>query len=170
MTTKINAADPHALTAKLAGIVAELDEARKDVALLERLKAAEANVKRLTKEQADIFAEREAAYAARSKAKQDARFANLSKIRIVDSTPHESVLRSGFTIKYTRLAYDMYAQANVPQDVTVEGFTGLPDDVFDFLIERHPEAIPSKIRNLAGDAREAFAVYFRALRNGFLSQ
>lgn len=157
-------------TATLARINSELDEARQDVALLERLQSAPDRVKRLTGEQTKALKDRETVLAAEQKARDEARFVGLSDIRVVDATVPEGVLRSNFTITYTRVAYDMDAGQNVPQPVTISGFGGLPDDVFAFLIERYPDRIPGKIMALApDDPKEAFARYFRGLTRGFIA-
>lgn len=147
-----------------------LREAEQDVALLERLSGAEARVKALTADLAKAKSAEEKATAARVQAAYDARFADLSDIRVIDTTPDEGVLRSGFTITYTRTAYDMDRQENVPSPISISGFGGLPDNVFAFLQERHPDRIPEKIMSLApGDPTEAFNRYFRGLRRGYVA-
>jgi len=166
-TPKITAAQA---TATLTRINADLAEAQQDLALLERLKAAPDRVKRLTADQARAVKERDAAATAEQKASAEARFKGLSDLRVVDTTPEEGVLRSGFTVSYIRIAYDADTGQNVPQPVTISGFGGLPDNVYALLIERHPDRIPAKIMALApGDPTTAFARYFRGLSRGFLA-
>lgn len=165
-TLKITAAQA---SATLARINADLAEAQQDLALLERLKAAPDRVKRLTADQAKTIKERDNALAAEQNARREARFTGLSDLRVVDTTPGESVLRSGFTITYTRIAYDMDSGQNAPQPVTISGFGALPDNVFAFLIERHPDRIPAKIMALApNDPEEALNRYFLGLRRGVI--
>jgi hypothetical protein len=172
MTTKTEAASVATLNANLARIAAELEEARQDVTLLERLKSAQDRAKRLTAEQDRVIAERDKAQAAEAKARNAERFKGLSDLRIAETPPATGggVLHNSYVIRYTRPAWDMHAQESLPQTHEVSGFIGLPDDVFDWIIDRHPSAIPASIRALADDPREAFKAYFMGLRRGYLGQ
>lgn len=154
----------------LRTLAAELDEARQDVALLERLKAAPDRLKRLTADYGKAVAAHEKIKAAAEKAASEARFKGLSDIKVTDTTPRDNVLRTGFTITYIRMAYDIDAGQSISQPTTVTGFASLPDNVFAFLVERHPAQIPAKIMALApDDPKEAFARYFRGLSRGYIS-
>lgn len=158
-------------TTDLRTLAAELDEARQDVALLERLKAAPDRLKRLTASYGKAALAHEKIKAAAEKAASEARFKGLSDIRVTDTTPGDNVLRTGFTITYTRMAYDSDAGQSIPQPMTVTSFLSLPDNVLSFLIERHPAQIPAKIMALAPDnPKEAFARYFRGLSRGYISR
>ncbi|WP_029868159.1 hypothetical protein [Sphingomonas sp. UNC305MFCol5.2] len=167
-TTKITAAQA---SAALAQISADLVQAEQDLALLERLKSAGDRVKRLTADRAKAVGDRDTALAVERKAREDARFKDLSDLRVVEvGKTDEGVLRSAWTINYTRIAYDMDSGRNVPQPVAISGFGGLPDNVFALLIEQHPDRIPAKIMALApNDPKEAFARYFRGLTRGFIA-
>ena len=166
-TSKISVAEA---TDALARVSANLAEAEQDLALLERLKSAGDRVKRLTADKEKAVKDRDAALATERKVREAARFGGLSDLRVLDATPAEGVLRSAFSINYTRVAYDMDTGQNVPQPVTISGFGGLPDNVFALLVERHPDRIPAKIMALApNDPKEAFARYFRGLTRGFIA-
>lgn len=157
--------------AKLARVTEELEAAQSDVALLERLKSAQDRVKRLLPEQEAALAEAAAAKDAESLAREEQRFAGLAGISVKDVRPEDNVTRSTFEISYTRLAYDFEARTQVPSDHTVTGFLALPDEVFAFLIAKHPDKIPAKIMDLCpSNPTTAFERYFMALRRGFVSK
>jgi hypothetical protein len=157
--------------AELERITSDLNVALDDQALLERLKSAADRVKRLSAEKAKAVTVREKALAEEAKAAEVQRFAGLSDIQVTESinTEREHVLNTNFTISYVRPTWDMYAQEALPRQHTVNGFRMLPHDVLDFLIERHPERIPAKIRCLADDPADAMAIYFAGLRRGYLT-
>ncbi|MBA3678494.1 MAG: hypothetical protein H0W74_14020 [Sphingosinicella sp.] len=151
-------------------VMQELSEAQADVALLERLKGAEARVKRLTAEQQTAVAEQDAAMTAEAEAAEAAKFQGFTDITVKDKRPAESnVLTSTFQITYTRLTFDMDANASVPMPHTCNGFGELPNLAFDYLVDKYPQRIPAKIMALApGEPREAFKRYFMGLKRGYL--
>ena len=170
MTAIAKAASAATLAANVARISAELDEARQDVAMLEKLKSAQDRLNRLTAEQSKAIAQCDKAIAAEEKAQADSRFVGLRDIRVIETRPGEHVLRAGFTVTYTRMAWDMDAQQSVPRGESVNGFPAVPSNVLAFLIERHPERIPAKIMDLApGNPGVAFNCYFRALSRGYIA-
>lgn len=167
MTTKTNRSS-RAIAAELASINAELEAAREDMALLERLKSAADRVTRLSVEQDKKLAAHRAALAAEAEAKVDARFAGISDVDVTDSTPMETVLRSSFQISFIRPVWDGYRTA--PKRHSANGFGVLPPEVLDYLITRCPERIPAKIMALAPDSpREAFNRYFVGVRRGYIA-
>lgn len=147
----------------------ELKEAEADVALLERLKKAEDRAKSLRAERTAASDKLTAARDAEDKARKANRFAAFQSIEVRDRIPGEGLLRSSFEITYSRLTYDMNANASYPQSFTVMGFKGLPDDAFAYLLYAHPEKVPAKIMALApNDPQLALERYFVALRRGFV--
>lgn len=156
-------------TAELARITADLDAALEDVALLERLKSAADRVSRLTAEKEKAIKARDKALSAEAKAAEENHFARISDVDVTEhpETVPENVIRSSFTITYTRLTWDGWASR--PAQHSVTGFGILPPDVLEYLIERRPERIPPKIMALAPDnPRDAFRRYFSSQRRGFI--
>ena len=167
MTTKTNRSS-RAIAAELASINAELEAAREDMTLLERLKSAADRVTRLTAEQEKKLAAHRAAVATEAEAKVDARFAGISDVQVTDSTPMETVLRSSFQITYVRPAWDGYR--TVPKRQSANGFGVLAPEVLDYLIARCPERIPAKIMALAPEnPRRALDRYFVGVRRGYIA-
>lgn len=157
-------------TEQLARIAAELASAQEDVALLARLSSAQDRVKALTNEHRKALALQQSATAAAAKEADAARFKDLQSINVTDKEPGHNLTGAPFEITYTRLTYSTDFGANVPVQATVIGFEALPDHVFDFLIDRHPENIPDRIASLApGNPREAFRRYFLARRRGYMN-
>jgi hypothetical protein len=153
--------------ADLDRITVELDVAREDLALLERLKSAHDRVNRLTTEREKAIKERDRALAAEAKAVKAKRFAGITDLRVSETHTGEHVLRSSWTIQWTKPAWD--GRATLPRQHSCEGFGGLPTDVFDYLIEERSDLIPAKIMALdPSDARKAFHRYFLGLRRGCL--
>lgn len=167
MTTKTSRSS-RVLAAELSAITADLEEARKDMALLERLKSAADRVTRLTAEQTKTVTARDAALVTEAKVKQEARFAGIEQVEVTDNTPNDNVVRSSFTISYVRPTWD--GRSSVPRQHTVNGFALLVPEVLDYLIERCPERIPAKITALAPeDIRLAFNRYFVSVRRGYVA-
>lgn len=157
-------------TDSLFRIMKELAEAQKDVAQLERLSTAKERVTRLTAEQANAVIDQDAELAQEAATIEAARFSGFSSIEVLDRDPADSVMHSRFAITYTRDTYDMNYRENLPKAVTVQGFLGLDDLTFDYLVEKQPSKIPSKIMVLApGNPRAAFERYFQGKRRGYLS-
>jgi hypothetical protein len=157
------------LTAEIERIEADLELARDDVALLERLKSATDRVARLTGELEKVTTARSKALAAEAKANDERRFAAISNVSVTDGkTAAENVVRSTFTITYSRPAFD--GRSTRVREHTCEGFGPLPPEVLDYIIEKRPDLIPAKIMALAPDSpRDAFRRYFVALRRGYVA-
>lgn len=165
MTTKTSRSS-FAIAAELSSITAELDVARADMALLERLKSAADRVSRLTIEQEKTNVALEAAKAREGKANEDARFAGITELTITDRTPDANVVRSTFKITYVRPKWD--GRSTYPQHHKASGFGLLDRDVLKYIIERCPDRIPQKIMALAPDnPRLAFDRYFVGVRRGY---
>ena len=165
MTT--NTPDRAELTAAVQRIAAELKRAQKDLVLLQRLKDAEANAKRLgaelEKAQADLIEASAAALAA----KRAEAYAHFQDIKIT-TAGSGSILDLHFPITLTRSAFNGFD--TVRTTFNYPGFIGLPHDVFPYLIEVHPERIPTAIMALSpDDPWEAFDRYFAAKRRGYLN-
>jgi hypothetical protein len=137
--------------------------------MLERLKSANDRVTRLTAEQEKAIKVRDKALAADAKAQEQARFAGISNVSVTDGkTAAENVVRSTFTITYSRPAFD--GRSTRVREHTCEGFGPLPPEVLDYIIEKRPDLIPAKIMALAPDSpRDAFRRYFVALRRGYVA-
>lgn len=159
----------HTSAANLDRITADLAAAQADADLLERLKSAGDRLKRLTAEHDKAAADHRKAVASEAKAAEANRFAGISNIRVAESPNSlgENVVRSSWTISYTKPAWDGYVTA--PREHSVDGFSVLPSDVLDCIIEKCPERIPAKIMALApDDAGEAFGRYFLAMKRGYV--
>lgn len=156
--------------AELARITAELDDARADVALLERLKSATDRVARLTAEHQKATAARAKALAAEAKANDERRFAGISDVSVAvhPKTTGENVVRTNWTITYTSPAWD--GRVTRLMEHSVESFGALRPEVLDYIIEKRPDLIPSKIMALAPDSpRDAFRRYFVSVRRGYVA-
>lgn len=154
----------------LSTITRELEEARQDDALFQRLSGAAGRVTELTAAKALAGAEQarvEAAAAATAKA---GRFIGLSDIQVTrGGAADENLVRASFAISYTATR-DHGDGWPTPKRHTMRGFRALDPAVFGFLIEEHPECIPHEIMALApGNPWGAFDEYFTALRRGYCS-
>jgi hypothetical protein len=83
--------------------------------------------------------------------------------------PDRPLLRMNFTVRYTKLAYDMRTRLAAPAVYTVQGIFGLPDDAYEYLMMVKPEAIPPQIMALSpGDPHEAMGRYFIGCKRGYI--
>lgn len=165
-----NHTDRAALVATVERLGAELQQARQDVALLQRLKASETDAKRLTLDLRAAQDELAQAMTADFQAQQDARYAGFLGITVTEkaSETATSVLHRAFNITVKRETFNGFE--SIPTEHTFGGFQQLPSDALGYLIEKHPERIPAGIMELApSDPYEAFDVYFNGLRRGYLS-
>jgi hypothetical protein len=161
------------MTTDIATIAAQLDEAKKDAALWERLSKAPELAKQLTRDLDRAKAAQQKEAATQAKAAQDARFARIGSLRVQETTSDpsagENLLRRSYSISYTTPVYDMYTMTSLPREHTKPSFEQLPDDIYDCLIDRHPEQIPAAIMDLApGNPRAALAAYLDARRRGYI--
>ncbi|WP_288410823.1 hypothetical protein [uncultured Sphingomonas sp.] len=96
------------------------------------------------------------------------RLAGFSDIS-VEVRPGESLIDTGFVIRYTRDTWDIGLNKTVPKQHECNGFAALVDDAYEYLVTRKPEAIPAQIMALAPDnPHEAFSIYFTAKRRGYV--
>ena len=103
------------------------------------------------------------------KSRSSARFAGITDVLVTENpeTQREHVLRASFTIHWTKPTWD--GRTSRPMEHSIVGFSALPPDVLDYIIESCPERIPAKIMALAPDyPREAFRTYFAGLKRGCL--
>ena len=167
MTTKTHG-NSALLAAEIERIEAELELANEDVTLLERLKSATDRVARLTGELEKATAAQIKARNAEAKAYNDDRFARISNVSVTaGKTDSENLLRSTFTITYSKPAWD--GRSTRVREHSTVGFGALPPEVLDYIIDKRPELIPAKIMALAPDSpRDAFRSYFVSMRRGFI--
>lgn len=94
-----------------------------------------------------------------------ARLSAYSDIVVNYPAGRDSLLKTPFTIKYTKIAYNGNLQTSVPREFSVIGFAALPDEAMEYLLEVKPSAIPAEIMALSpNDPAEALALYQRAKR------
>jgi membrane-bound lytic murein transglycosylase len=157
------------LVAKVQDLGAQVEQARADAALLRRLKAAEANEKRLT---ADLRAAQEElaeANATQIAAESEARFSLFRDITVVEKEPKEGpgIQHMQYEITLTQMRWDGRESQAIPQ--VYRGWDTLPEHALEYLIEKFPERVPSSIRALnPDDLGNAFGRYFGAKRRGFM--
>lgn len=166
MTT--NTFDHATLVVMVPQLTADLEAARADAALFERLSAAAAQIEPLTAKLERAQADLEAIRASEAEAERQALLDTFNDIEVV-SEGDESLLRRGYKITVTRKEFDGYE--NTFNSRTYRGFKTLPFEVFVYLIERRPDLIPSDIMEFAPDnAWDAFDGYFIALQRGYISR
>lgn len=87
----------------------------------------------------------------------------------VETRPGESLLSTGFVIRYMQDGWDMSINATVPKAHVCNGFAALADDAYEYLVTVRPEAIPADIVALApGKPQEALGIYLQAKARGYL--
>lgn len=161
-----NTTDRAALVAAVERLGAELEQAKADVALLQRLKGAEADAKRLTTELRAAQDDLATAMADATKARYEAEFAKFRDITITEEEGKGiGPLHTTYTTTVTAVSFD---GATHEGEQTYVGFIGLPSDAMRYLIEKHPERIPASIMALGCDPYEAFDTYFAGMRRGYL--
>lgn len=155
------------MTDDLNTIAADLEAAKADLALLERLTSAAERVNVLTTAFDKARTAQAKADEASAKEAAEARFKGLANIRVTGSGD-DNLLREHFTINWTGQVYDMYSMTSAPIEMQREGFVSLPDNVLAFLVEKHPDRIPAKITALRpGDPAAAMTEYLRACQRGY---
>lgn len=169
ITLEIAAARVMEAAQNLLQVTRDLADANVDAELYARIKAGSARSDALTIRLTEAIEQQDTALKQEAKVKAAARFANISGIDIVDNTPDEHVLGTSFRITYKSGRYDMYGGKSVQIPTTSTGFKSIPSLVLAYLIEVHPEKVPSKIMALApGNPNVAFEAYFAGLRRGCL--
>lgn len=165
-TTTLEEATDHLTT-----VTAALEEAQRLVALGRAIADAPATAKRLLAEVAaaqEALAQRSADLMAAERA---ARFKGIRDIRIeTERCGNDSALSNRYTAIYIRDTYDPSIRKSYPQEHRANGIFALPDEVYQYLIEVRPEAIPSEIMALdPTSAAHALKAYFVALRRGYMT-
>jgi len=153
----------------LETLAAELEAAKQDLALFQRLTSAEQRVEQLTVEYDKAQAVNERAEANEAKAAHAARFDGLSDIRVETSQDpyNPSLMGATFTISWSAPAFDAWRGAHVKRH-TRHSFAALPPKVFAYLVEENADRIPAAILALApGDPVGAIDIYLSALRRGY---
>lgn len=156
----------------LSKLARELDEARRDVALLQRLQEAQKRVEAASAAYENAKDAEERTAAEKAKAEHEARLDEISDLRVTESADPKGcgVLGSSFRITYTRPSWDHSLNRTVPKRVEVNGFGALCPPVLQYLIERAPEQIPASVMTLApSDPEAALQRYFVGRRRGWIS-
>lgn len=95
------------------------------------------------------------------------RLARFSDIRVAVK-PGNSLIDTVFVIHYKQLTWDMSLRDSVPKEHTCNGFSALPDDVWEYLLTVKPQSIPASIMALApGKPQEAFSIYLQGKARGY---
>lgn len=97
------------------------------------------------------------------------RLSRFSDIR-VEVKPNNSLIDMVFVIHYKQLTWDMSLRDSVPKEHSCNGFSALPDDVWEYLLTEKTHAIPAPIMALApGKPQEAFEIYMRGKARGYFN-
>ncbi len=162
------------LADRITSISTDLHAAKADIALLQRLKDAEINAKRLARELKDTQQDLATALANEHDAKQKAAFANIRKMAITPSAPvgdaNPGLLKMTFAVTYETLSYDYSTRQNVWKAASAFGINYLQAAELAYLTEAKPEIIPQRIMDLApGKPAEAVSRYIQAVSRGYLA-
>ena len=157
------------LTAMVEDLTERLAQADADVALLVRLKEAEATATRIRAELLTAQDKRAEAIADAAKQERMARYASFKDAR-VDASDGANALAARYTITIKRLAYNYSTRQNDLVERTYHGFEGLDADALGYLIDVRPEALPTILMALApGDPANAMRRYYQAKQRGYLA-
>lgn len=157
------------LTAMVADLTERLAQAEADVALLVRLKEAEATANRIRAELADAHDKRAAALSDVIAIERKALYASFKDVR-VDTSDGANALATSYTITFKRLAYNYRTRENDLVERVYHGFESLEADALGYLIDVRPEAIPAVLMSLApGDPAKAMRRYHQAKLRGYLA-
>lgn len=100
-------------------------------------------------------------------AEREQRLGRFSDIR-VDMQPGESLISTGFVIRYMQDAWDIALNETVPKPHVCNGFAALADDAYEYLVTKKPKAIPAEIMALApGDPQQAMSIYLAGKARGY---
>ncbi len=162
--------DREQLVADIQRIGSELEQANRDIALLTRLKDAEASAKRLSNELRKAQDRLAEANASEFEAQLDRRFSVFKDI-IIGETPDQNsngtVLGYSYPITVTRMTFD--GRVSSPTPKTYQGFDALPSDVMEYLLARRADRIPARIMALApNDPEAAIGEYLVSKRRGYV--
>lgn len=148
----------------------ELDAARADAALYERLKASPALVTKLMKEASELTAKLSEVSAAEDIAKRDALFAQFGGMTVTYQMPpnRSGLLNAKWAIRWKKNVQTGYAWSSGMKDFEAQDFTTLEHscpDAYRYLVEAHPEKIPGIIMELSpNNPAEAMAIYCASKR------
>lgn len=161
------------MTTDLNTLAADLEAAKADLALWEKLTSAADRVKALTAAFDKARAAHDKAQAAQEKADREASYAGVTDVRVSGGIDHGAcsggLLRETFTISWMAPEYDMYSMTSPMKAHSRQGFRHVPDNVLACLIDKHPDRIPDRIMALApGKPSEALGEYFAALGRGYI--
>lgn len=157
------------LTAMVADLTERLAQADADVALLVRLKEAEATATCIRAELADAHDKRAAALADVIAVERKALYASFKDVR-VDASDGANALATSYTITFKRLAYNYSTRENDLVERVYHGFESLEADALGYLIDVRPEAIPAVLMSLApGDPANALRRYHQGKQRGYLA-
>ncbi len=176
--TKIKSAQPvnaFEIAGRIASITAELAAANADVALLQRLKDAEANADRLTAELATAQDSAAKVQADTNNAKRQEAFARIRNMTITAITPSDNpnagLLQTTYAVSYETVAYDSSTRCTVWRVASAPNLHHLPTDALAFLTEAVPEIIPAGIMALAPDSpAQAVGSFIQAIHRGYMNQ
>ena len=175
--TKIRTAPVNAfeIASRINAATAELAAANADVALLQRLKDAEANADRLTAELATLQDSAATALANANEAKRQEAFARIRNMSITAITPNDNptagLLATRFAVTYETVSYDSGTRRTVWLVANAPNINYLPIDALAYLTEATPEIIPAAIMALAPDSpAQAVRSFIQAIRRGYITQ
>ncbi len=155
------------IAGKIEKLTADLYKVTATIELLGKpaqLKASE--IEAALAEAKDRFATALADQAVIERGKRLASFSDIS----VEVRPGESLIDTGFVIRYMQDAWDIDLNQTVPKQHECNGFVALNDNAYEYLVTEKPEAIPAQIMALApGNPQEAFSIYFTAKRRGYVT-
>ncbi|KQN90533.1 hypothetical protein ASE95_13775 [Sphingomonas sp. Leaf231] len=100
---------------------------------------------------------------------REERLSRFSDISVSIPVAGQNLMNTGFIIRYKAKTWDMVLKDSVPKQHECNGFSVLPDDVYDYLVSKKPEAIPGIIMELApGKPHEAMSIYLQSKARGFV--
>ncbi len=174
MTKPKTQLDAELLTTLVEELRDRLKQAEADVALLQRLKDAEATALKVRADLAVAMTSLAEAMADKLSAERKGRYGNFKDIRVDvgfdKSGLSQSALAASYTITVTRMTYDYGMHESVWAESVSTSFDALPADAWGYLMEVRPDAIPNLIQNLApGDPPEAMRLYFQGMKRGYLT-
>jgi hypothetical protein len=151
----------------------ELQQAQADAVLFERLSKAKNEVTMLKKVGADLTAGLNDALAEEAKVERELAKAKFRNLRIAAEFPGRGTgaLHATFTIKWEGPRWNYQTGVTDWSTFGVLGFPALLanyPEVFSWMMQFHPDALPSLILELGdGDAEAAMDRYLVAMRRGY---
>lgn len=159
----------HDLFDRIEQLTKDLAVAKADVALLNRLKEAEANLPRIADELEQAQKNLVTLLNDEQRDKRLASYAGIKTVTITDKTPGENVLGSTFAVTVIRNRFDHDIGANAEQQEDYVGFGIVPAEVLAYIVDKQPPILPAKILDLApGNPAEAFDRFMVSKRRGYV--